>query len=210
MLGLQSASSAALPEAAVFLQVLKLSRNVCVRKYMWISSCDTVQHACLCACPAYVTLYRHRSPQGPVNTLDYRLHNRELFAAARAADLSSVRAALAGGANPNARGGKDATTPLIAAARKGATEIVQALLAARAKPDLANGNGDTALMAAGRETHLPMQQCAVRVSTQRSSSKAHYASLIASRHLLAHSCLVGLARINLAGGKSQPKTVPFC
>ena len=69
-----------------------------------------------------------------------RVRAKAALRAAAAGDISALKAALAGGADPNARG-KRGWTPLMYAANKGYTLLVRPLLEAGAKPNLRAADG---------------------------------------------------------------------
>ena len=72
--------------------------------------------------------------------------------AAAGGDVSALKKALAGGADPNARG-KRGWTPLMYAVNKGYTLLVRPLLEAGAKPNLRAADGATALFIAAVHGH---------------------------------------------------------
>lgn len=61
-----------------------------------------------------------------------------------------IRALAAAGANPNAQGGKDNSTPLCAALRNGRQDTASSLLSAGADPNLADSHGEPPLVIAAR------------------------------------------------------------
>ena len=81
-----------------------------------------------------------------------RVRAKAALRAAAAGDISALKAALAGGADPNARG-KRSWTPLMYAANKGYTLLVPPLLKAGAKPNLRAADGATALFIASVHGH---------------------------------------------------------
>ena len=72
-------------------------------------------------------------------------------------DLTTVKAMLNSGTDPNTRD-LDGVTALMYAARKDNVEIVKALLAKGADPNAKDNGGWTALMFAAKKNHIPTTQ----------------------------------------------------
>ncbi len=79
-----------------------------------------------------------------------------LIGAARDGDTARIRALVAGGANPNGRGGVNGWTPLEHAVHKNRIESVQALLDAGADPNAASPKGVTPLIMAAGYGYTPI------------------------------------------------------
>jgi len=78
---------------------------------------------------------------------------RDLYDAAAAGDLASVRRALQARTHPDGYAAEDGSTALIAAARGNAAEVVRDLLAAGARPASRTRGGETALGVAKKVGH---------------------------------------------------------
>lgn len=81
-----------------------------------------------------------------------------LINAAREGDTVRIRALVAGGANPNMRGGVNGWTPIEHAVHKNQMASVRALLDAGADPNAANPNGVTPLIMASGYGYTPIVQ----------------------------------------------------
>ena len=100
-----------------------------------------------------------------------RTADAALLDAAKKKDAGAVKAALAQGANANARD-DTGETPLVIAARQGQAEIVQALLARKAEPRARTWYGKVAILEAARAGVFRWSDCSPRISaTLRSPRK---------------------------------------
>jgi ankyrin repeat protein len=81
-----------------------------------------------------------------------------LINAAREGDTVRIRSLVAGGANPNMRGGVNGWTPIEHAVHKNQMASVRALLDAGADPNAANPNGVTPLIMASGYGYTPIVQ----------------------------------------------------
>ncbi len=93
-----------------------------------------------------------------VATCCARIPTTPLINAARDGDTARIKALVAGGANPNQRGGVNGWTPLEHAVHKNQITSVQALLDAGADPNAANPSGVTPLIMASGYGYTPIVQ----------------------------------------------------
>jgi ankyrin repeat protein len=99
----------------------------------------------------YVARVSPPEPTAPSETV--KVSGEALFSAARSGDAEAIRARVALGDAPDARG-PDGKTALMIAAERGGAGAVRALLDSGAAPDVQTLRGDTALALAARNRHL--------------------------------------------------------